>query len=218
MLTGSRLWIFFVLVIWKGGAQNIRPAVSENDFVADLRSNLAVSEKQLRKIPSDTLSVNIELQIDEAGNVYDGQVLDDVYGFDPLIKRALGNLPVFEVPPQGAPFRYSFKMQYPNPYFRDGGILEPSYPLKGGVKRLYDDFAGQMDKYFRLENIGDFTLVYFVDKDGVVRDFIYEEPVSKALNNYTKRFFKKIATFEPAYKEGVPIRYKMSFTFTIIDN
>lgn len=218
MLADNWLRIFIILFTGNLFAQGIHPAISENDFIEDFKVNFAVTEKQLRKIPFDTISVNIELWIDEKGNVYDGQVLDDIYDFSALIKKGIGNLPVFQVPEQGSPFHYSFKLEYPNPYFGDGGVLEPYYPLKGGVKKLYDDFAVQMDKYFRLENIGDFTLVYFVEVDGTVKDFVYEEPVSKALTNYTKRFFKKISAFEPAYKNGIPVRHKMTFTFSIIDN
>lgn len=218
MLTGNRFRVFFIFFAWSGFAQDIHPAVSQNDFIADFRVNLAVPERQLRKIPFDTLALYVELWIDEKGHVYDGQAIDDVYGFSALIKKSLANLPTFEVPGHGSPFRYGFKLEYPNPYFDDGDILEPYYPVRGGVKRLYDDFANQMDKYFRLENIGDFTLVYFVEADGTVKDFVYEEPVSKALHNYTKRFFKNVSAFEPAYKNGLPIRHKMTFTFSIIDN
>lgn len=197
---------------------NALPRMHESDFIEDFKSNLAVSERELRKVPAASFVLDIRFHIDEKGYVYKSEVQNDIYGFSKIVGKSLNNLPVFEISGTGAPYHYDVKFEYLNPYFGDEVLLDPRYPVKGGVKTLHDEFANQMDEYFRLENIGDFTLVYFIEEDGTVKDFVYEEPVSKALKNYTRRFFRKITKFEPAYLHGLPVRHKMIFTFSIIDN
>lgn len=213
------LFIFFILFSIRGIAQNnALPGISESDFVADFKSNLAVSERELRKVPAVSFVLDIRFHIDEKGSVYKSEVRNDIYGLSKIVEKSLNNLPVFEVSGTGAPYHYDVKFEYLNPYFGDDILLDPRYPGKGGIKKLHDEFAEDINAHLRIENIGDFTLVYFIEEDGTVKDFVYEEPVSKALKNYTRRFFRKINKFEPAYLHGLPVRHKMIFTFSIIDN
>lgn len=194
------------------------PTISEQDFIQDFGHNLLAFESDLRKVPADTLLLSVHLLIDAKGKVFDGFVENDVYQWTPIVKKSLYNLPKFQLPDvDSKEYFYAFDLKYPNPFYNDGLILEPKYPEKGGVEKLFNRFADEMDVYFRLENIGKFTLVYYVETDGSVKDFVYEQNASKALKNYTKRFFKHIEKFEPAYQFQKPLRHKMSYTFTIVD-
>ena len=210
----------FWLVPFSVFSQNsikIVPLIPEKDFIQDFKNNLPVSESDLRKIPVDTLLLQVRLTIDSNGKAIDGIVENDEFNWTSFVKRNLANVSKFKVPASENASEYRFEIKYPNPYLNDETILEPKYPVKGGVNKLKDRFADEMDVYFRLENVGTFTLVYFVETDGRVKDFVYEENASKALVNYTKRFFKRIEKFEPAYQFGNPIRHKMFLTFTIVE-
>lgn len=193
-------------------------SIPTEEYLELLVSRIELPTEITNKINSTEIEVLLALTILKDGAVFNPSIHNDSLGLRPYFKDAFTDLPKWHPKTEdGIPvvskkaFKLIIPIQQPVNYQAINSAAKP----QEGVEKAYHHIAQKLNVGNKDYNNADIRVKFIVEKDGSLTNIQIVSSNTPSLNAEVIRVIKSMPKWNPATKDGVPVRSKFTMPIKI---